>query len=380
MSLPVSRSRARNTLSLGAHLWILCVAILLACSTSFAQPASRPAKKLIEFGWDEPDPAYLRAHIAEMEKTAFDGCVFHLTYTKPDGSTAATVWDTWGTHKFTEQELSKSRDDLKATPIKRFTHNFLRFNTAPGNVDWFDDFSTIISNAKLHATIAREGKAAGLLFDIEQYNEQLFNYRKQRDTATKSFEQYSAQAKQRGREVMQAFQEGYPDLTIFMTWATSLPYLQTNGDISKLPDASYGLLAPFLDGMLEAATGKTMIVDGYESAYSYKEVSKFAPAKDLMKEKVLTFVGPDEQHRKHVSAGFGVWMDNDWRTIAWDEADLSKNFYSPDAFEKTVRAAWETTDKYVWIYTEVPRWWDKDGKPAKLPKAYDAALRHAVGR
>ena len=35
-------------------------------------------KKLIEFGWDEPDTAFLRAHLGEMEKTPFDGCVYLL--------------------------------------------------------------------------------------------------------------------------------------------------------------------------------------------------------------------------------------------------------------------------------------------------------------
>lgn len=381
MSLPVGVFIARQSAVHSRRGALVCfVLMLLVAGGVRAQSTTQPGKKLIEFGWDEPDTAYMRDHITEMEKTPFDGCVFHLTYTKPDGSTAAAVWETWGKHAFTADDFAKARADLKATSLKRFTHNFLRFNTAPGDVDWFDDFTPILNNARLHAMIAREGHAAGLLFDIEQYNAQLFNYRKQRDVAAKSWDEYAAQAKQRGREVMKAFQEGYPDLIIFMTWATSLPYLQTNGDASKLPDVSYGLLAPFLDGMLEAAEGKTTIVDGFESSYGYKDIAKFVPARDLMKEKVLSLVEPDDQHRKHVSAGFGVWMDNDWRSVAWYEADFAKNFYTPDAFEKTVRAAWETTDDYVWIYTEVPRWWDKNGTPVKLPKEYDAALRRAVGR
>ena len=38
----------------------------------------RPVKRLIEFGWDEPDTAFLRGHLAELERTPFDGCVFHV--------------------------------------------------------------------------------------------------------------------------------------------------------------------------------------------------------------------------------------------------------------------------------------------------------------
>ena len=39
--------------------------------------AGGPARKLIEFGWDEPDTSFLRGHLAELERTPFDGCVFH---------------------------------------------------------------------------------------------------------------------------------------------------------------------------------------------------------------------------------------------------------------------------------------------------------------
>ena len=43
------------------------------------------------------------------------------------------------------------------------------------------------------------------------------------------------EAGKRGAEVMNAFQEGYPDLIVFTTWAQSLPYQQAGGnDPAKL--------------------------------------------------------------------------------------------------------------------------------------------------
>ena len=42
------------------------------------------SKKLIKMGWDEPDTRFMRAHIAQMERSPFDGCVFHLPHVKPD--------------------------------------------------------------------------------------------------------------------------------------------------------------------------------------------------------------------------------------------------------------------------------------------------------
>ena len=85
-------------------------------------------------------------------------------------------------------------------------------------------------------------------------------------------------------------------------------------------------------------------------------------------------------YRKAFSFGFAVWLDQDWRKNGWDDRDPSKNFYTPQQFEQVARAALAAADEYVWVYSETPRWWSDEGKPVKLPKAYDEALRRAAGR
>jgi hypothetical protein len=77
-----------------------------------------------------------------------------------------------------------------------------------------------------------------------------------------------------------------------------------------------------------------------------------------------------------VQAGFGIWMDCDWRGVGWHLDDLSKNHFTPAEFQGAVRSALETSDEYVWIYTEQPRWWTNE----KLPKEYVEALRNAALR
>lgn len=351
---------------------IIVLSIGFFAVSSFAQNAT-PTKKLIEFGWDEPDTAYMRQHIASMELSPFDGCVYHLP--------GDYLWQTWGKRTFTDAELAGALDDLKNTPFKRFTHNFLRFNVTPGDVDWFDDFAPILANAKLAAKIAREGKSAGILFDVEQYSGQPFVYRKQRDAATKSFDQYADQARLRGEEVMRAMQDGFPDLVIILTFGYSLPYTQTGGDKAKLPDSDYGLLLPFLDGMYAAANGKTRIVDGYELSYSFKDAKQFDDAAKLMRESLLPLIADPAKYKSHGGIGFGLWMDYDWRKFGWHTADSSKNYFSPAQFQASVSKAIATADEYVWIYTETPRWWSKtDGKPEELPTAYDHAVRTAIGK
>src|ERR1051326_7193834 len=87
--------------------------ILLACSLQAGQPQA-PAKKLIEFVWDEPDTRFLREHLSEMEQTPFDGCVFHANYPNPEGKQGSFTWEAWGTREFIASELQGALDDLKS--------------------------------------------------------------------------------------------------------------------------------------------------------------------------------------------------------------------------------------------------------------------------
>ena len=363
--------------------WILFAATIAgAQATSTTNPETRPSKKLIEFGWDEPNNAYMRQHIAAMERTPFDGCVFHTTFTDADGKPQRFSNHVWGTRRFTDAELQPALNDLKATPLTRFTHNFHRFNVLPGNVDWFDDFSAIVSNARLAARIAKEGKARGILFDIEPYDSPLWHFEKLRDAKTKSWDVYSAQVRLRGREVMNAFQEGYPDLPVLLTFGYCWPYahMTRKEGATTLQGSEVGLLAPFLDGMFDAVKGNARIIDGFELSYGYREDSRFDDARHRMRgdgAEVLKIVGNPAKYHSHGSLAFGIWMDYDSGNKGWDPLDPPKNYFTPDRFGQSVRKALATTDEYVWIYTERTKWWDAEGKPEKLPPAYDEALRRA---
>ncbi|MDR3639608.1 MAG: hypothetical protein P4L84_37755 [Isosphaeraceae bacterium] len=338
-----------------------------------------PAKKLIEFGWDEPDTAFLRGHVSAMEQTPFDGCVFHALTQDAQGRRENLAWLGWGRRAFTEGDLEAAVADLKATPFRRFTHNFLRFNTAPGDLDWFDDHAAIQNNARVAAWVAREGKCAGVLFDVEEYQGRLFTYANQRDAKTKTWNEYVNQARVRGREVMAAFQEGFPGLTVFLTFGHSLPRTTSKEGKTPLAESECGLLAPFLDGMVEAARGGARIVDGFELSYGYKTKEQFEKGYRLMTAGVLPIVAQPERYRQVVSAGFGIWLDYDWRKKGWETDDPSRNYFTPESLETSLRGALQRSDEFVWIYTETPRWWSAEGGRVKLPAAYEAAIRRSRG-
>jgi len=355
------------------------VAAVEAPDTERPLRAAAGHKKLIAFPRPEPDTAFMRKHIAQMEQTPFDGTVFALKYAKADGASGSFTWENWGKVAFTEAQLQPALADLKGTQFQRLKSNFLRFNTAAKDQDWFDDFSAIVNNARLAASIARQANEAtgafpGIKFDTEEYNDKLFTYSKQRDKGSKSWEAYAAQARLRGRQVMEAFQDGYPDLTVFMSLGYSGAWYNVQGG-KPLAEAPYGLLAPFVDGMTEAVKGKTKIVDGYEIGY-YLQPETLHFGYKAMDHDLLRIVADPKRYREVTSLGLGLWLDKNHAT--WNADDVTKNSWTPERFEQLVRTALKISDEYVWIYSDVkPQWWTEDGKPRNIPETYFNAVRQA---
>jgi arylsulfatase A-like enzyme len=323
-------------------------------------------KKLIEFGADEPNTEFMRANVDRMERVPFDGFVFH-----PSG--VNFTWEMWGRRRFALAELQKSIDDLRATKFRRLTDRFLRVNVTPGDVDWFDDdaWNIVLDNFALAAQIAKAGGAKGFLFDTEQYQGSPFCYREQKHKETRSFAQYQAKVRQRGEEWMRTVNGRFADITILLTFGYEITRPRKG---QKDRSDAYGLLADFLDGALSVNSKETRFVDAWELSYGFKRQNQFQQAYDATTRK-----GPEkwtsepENFRRHVRVGFGIWLDNDWDIHGWNDKDFAKNYFTPAAFEESIRAAITVSDEYVWIYSGQPRWWTNE----KLPRAYVDALENA---
>lgn len=345
-----------------------------------ARPDRSRPRKLLEFGWDEPDLGFLVHNRAAMERSPFDGCVFHVNTSVPGKKPESLTWLGWGPREFKLGEFNEAlADSARISHLhpdgnrKGFDHNFLRFNVTPGNLDWFDDHGPIVANARIAATLALGGD--GILLDTEQYEGQLFDFKKQRDATRRSWMEYAAQARRRGQEVMAAFQEKFPDLTLMLTFGPSLVWDQSQGGKVPLETCRYGLLVPFVDGLIDAAKGKTRIVDGFEQSYGYRESAAFERAHETMTRKAAGQMADPPAYGRVVSAGFGLWLDYDWRKRGWKTDMLESNYFSPERFHDALRAALDRSDEYVWIYTEKPRWWSDEGKPIDLPAAYVESVR-----
>jgi hypothetical protein len=132
-------------------------------------------------------------------------------------------------------------------------------------------------------------------------------------------------------------------------------------------------LAEFLDGLLAECTAETVLVDAWEHSYSYQHPAQFREARDTILTTARQWSSEPEKYRQHVRAGFGLWLDYDWPHKGWNKDDPTKNYFSPPQFAESVQAALAASDRYVWIYSEQPRWWTGEN----LPPAYIEALRTA---
>ncbi len=320
-------------------------------------------KKVIEWGWDEPDPKFMRENIGQMEQMPFDGLVFHINNIQGKSLTR----EIWGHQRFEMDDFQQALADLKSTKFHRFTERFLRVNVTPGDVDWFDDaaWKVVLNNFGVAARIAKMSGVKGFMFDTEQYGNKLFAYSQLSKGNAKSYSEYQLKIRQRGGEWIQEINHWFPDITILLTYGYRLPQ----------PDSLLHreVLTDFLNGVFDSCSDKTIIVDAWESAYAYKQIEQYKTAYDTIKIKALEWTDSPEKYHKHIRAGFGIMMDYDGRKFHWDANDVAKNYFTPIEFENSVRTALQTSDKYVWIYTEQPRWWTNQ----KLPKDYIEALMKA---
>jgi hypothetical protein len=142
--------------------WIL-TALLPACTRVIAWPSV------------EPDPDFVRRHIASMETKPFDGVVLQALIPGPDGAAGSFTWSVLE-RRYTDEEFHPFVDLVRQVPFRRFRYNFLRINLNATDrpLDMFDDdrWDILIANFAMAARAAREAGLGGLMVDPEAYTEE----------------------------------------------------------------------------------------------------------------------------------------------------------------------------------------------------------------
>ena len=124
-----------------------------------------PPKKLIEFGWDEPDTAFLRRHVRERETSPFDGCVFHANVVEKDGKVVNFAWHGWGFGAALDRGVAAGDRGPESDP-----------DSIGSRTTSYRPSRRLVRRLRLdrrQRPACREGRPRrplpGILFDVEQY-------------------------------------------------------------------------------------------------------------------------------------------------------------------------------------------------------------------
>jgi hypothetical protein len=313
----------------------------------------------------------IKMNIPYIDSLPFDGIAIH-----------AVAFNDYG---FSSKRVYTSNEILNAlTPLsgkfKNMKHFFLQMWVRK-TCDFFDDagWAVILNNWRM---AARALKAAGpefkgILFDNEEYFGAEYNiwiYPDNVDHPEKSLNEYIAQVRLRGKQVMQACLAEYPEIKIMHLHG---PYMSERGVPSTVnTQIGYRALAgPFFTGMVEAQTGLSSVIDGGEN-YKFRTVLDFETSYQWRKYTIASSswnsvnipVSLRPLWPGKVSISFGV-----------DDNTGAQPTKTPAILKTTLENAMNRCDEYVWFYSEnnapanAYTYLEKGGVPAEWLKAVSDA-------
>ena len=288
-------------------------------------------------------PEFVRDHFAHIETLPFDGMALSTT-------TGAVLMK--GTPR-SYAEISGDFAPLNGLVFTRMTHNFaLVLVDRPA--DFFGDWSTTIENFRVLARVLREKGIAGIFFDNEEYAGQIFNYPDDGSDPSKSLDEYRAQARLRGQQIMQAIVGEYPGIVVM---AFHGPYASFSGTPTAVHRGQTDwqkeeLRGPFSIGLIEGMDSRSRFVDGGE-VYAYRSVADFQGSYDFRKTAIASaaadcpfisgYLRP--VWGKKVSISFGLY-----------NYGFGGETMTPAILRTTLGRALRRCDDFVWFYSEDLNW------------------------
>jgi len=348
-----------------------CLAILSFYAVALGQQAP-VGKKLIEYGWDVPNPQFVREHIREMEKRPFDGLILRM----------AVGGRVFVKEKWTPAQVDPDFEHLANIEWRQFTDNFLMMYAA-SDVDWFSDadWEAVVHNVRLTARGAKIGKCVGVCFDAEPYGTNPWHYPAQPHAAEKSFAEYYAKYRERGAQFMDAIQSEMPEAVVHTFFLFPvLGHLWEIDDLAsreqKLSQEHYGLYAAFINGMLDAMQPGITLTDGNEPAYYYKDPLSFYRVYHGIRQRAVSMVAPENvrTYKTQVQVAQALYVDYVFKM--WPNPTPAE-YLTPEErarwFAHNVYYALTTSDRYVWLYSEKMNWWLNQDLPPGLEEATASA-------
>jgi hypothetical protein len=167
---------------------------------------------------------------------------------------------------------------------------------------------------------------------------------------------------------MRAFNRGYPGLTVLYNYGMTVG--SQSGAPRDFASFKYGLLMPFIEGMIEAADEGAVLVDAFEGSYIYRDELQFLQAYKLIKGMTRdNYARNPQRYGEIMRAGFGLWLDHNYCGEPGLTPVNCPSGFSPDTFRQAINYALQYTDRYVWVYSQGVNWYTNEGVPAEWKDA-----------
>jgi hypothetical protein len=346
-----------------------------ACNQASSIIGAPVTKKIIEFGWDKPRPDQLTS--AKLEQSIFDGVVFKSSV--GDKIIVPQI--------IPEQDFDLDIAALKKINSSKLANSFYLINVNADTWDWFNDTTWAAAEQNLfeHARVAKQGGLRGIMFDPEVYQFDLWAYASQPQKSGHSFKEFETQMRKRGAQTMRAFERAYPGITILYLKSFSAFEITSNASYETAhaaleEDGGLGLFAAFSEGMLEAATDKAVLIDGYEDSYYHLRPTDFDWGRTRALKDAQVFVAPalHAKFKRQFKFANSVYIDGVMNLF--DSARFFGYYLQNDTERRTLIAhniyhGLRSSDEFVWIYSETPNWWTRTLPNGDLP-----ALENAIKR
>ncbi len=227
--------------------------------------------------------------------------------------------------------------------------------------DFFDDWTEVITYWKDYAKAAKAmGNFAGIVFDNEEYAGAVWSYPEAVSYTNKSLQEYRDQARLRGRQIMEALQTEFPDITVIHYHGpyVSDPNTPLFVSLYQTNPSTNNLMGSFFMGMMDVKSNAATIVDGgevyqyrtlpeFENSYQWR---KYTMASDTNNSPIIPSAARASYPDK-VSISFGLY------NINWTQwVDGIGHPMNPSVMRNVVEYSLRTADDLVWLYTEDLDW------------------------
>jgi hypothetical protein len=356
-----------------------------------------PEKKIMEFSWASPDIREYSENTDLYDSGPFDGISVKLTKEVGGGNIFMVQNWTAISEEIKEQEYGMIKTIGEKSTLD---HNFLVLYGA-SQMDWFSEESwkQVEMHLRYAANLARVGGFKGILWDPEPYKPGKNPWRmsEQPDKGDRTYYDYYLQVRNRGAQFIKILQDEYPGLTIlslreFSDYQTASPFSQAilplkdkNQSMSSLEGAWWALHLPFTLGILDAIDDDVVFIDGNEEAYYYTSALEYYKVRNEIfnDTRALIPAGLHKKFKANYYLGHAVSIDY----IVGNWAGLLNGFpyrlsgqgtvLTPEQralwFEHNVYYALNTSDEYIWLYTEDANWWTGENIPEGFAEALERA-------